>query len=133
MPDRFRCTSLQSILVLDAATCAIMGALLVFTSGFIASITLVPAGVLFWAGLLLLPIAGFIGYLARTPIVPTWAVQMIVLGNALWVLVSVALPMLELIFPNGFGWIFILSQAMVVAIFGSLEWFAPRCGGLIDF
>jgi hypothetical protein len=132
MTDRFRRTSLQSILALDAATCAIMGALLVFASGFIASITLVPAALLFWAGLLLLPIACFIGVFARTPIVPTFAVQMIVLGNALWVLVSVALPMFGLIFPNGFGWMFILSQAMVVAAFGGLEWFASRRGGLIE-
>jgi hypothetical protein len=40
--------------------------------------------------------------------------------------------MFGLIFPNGFGWMFILSQAMVVAVFGGLEWFASRRGGLIE-
>lgn len=127
MTELLRRTSLQSILALDAATCAVMGVLLVSASGLISSITLVPASLSFWAGLVLLPIAGFMAFFARTSIVPAWAAQMIVLGNVLWVLGSVALPVLGLISPNAFGWIFILAQAAVVAMFAGLEWSArPR-------
>jgi hypothetical protein len=127
MTDLIRRTSLQSILALDAATCAGMGVLLVAASGLVSRITLVPASLLFWAGLLLLPIAGFIAVFARTSTVPSWAVQMIVLGNVLWVLGSMALPVLGLISPNAMGWIFIFAQAAVVAMFASLEWSArPR-------
>jgi hypothetical protein len=127
MTDLIRRTSLRSILALDAATCAGMGVLLVAASGLVSRITLVPASLLFWAGLLLLPIAGFIAVFARTSTVPSWAVQMIVLGNVLWVLGSMALPVLGLISPNAFGWIFILAQAAVVAMFAGLEWSArPR-------
>jgi hypothetical protein len=122
MTDLIRRTSLQSILALDAATCAGMGVLLVAASGLVSRITLVPASLLLWAGLLLLPIAGFIAVFARTSTVPSWAVQMIVLGNVLWVLGSVALPVLGLISPNAFGWVFILAQAAVVAMFAGLEW-----------
>jgi hypothetical protein len=127
MTNLLRRTSLQSILALDAATCAVMGVLLLSASGFVSSITLIPAPLLFWAGFLLLPVAAFMAFFARTSIVPAWAVQMIVLGNVLWVLGSVALPALGLIAPNVFGWIFILAQAAVVALFVGLEWSArPR-------
>jgi hypothetical protein len=125
MNDTFRRISLQSILALDAATCAIMGFLLAFMSGLISSLTLVPAPLLFWAGLLLFPIAGFMAFFSRTSTVPHWAIQMIVLGNVLWVLGSVALPVLGLVSPNSFGWVFILAQAAVVAIFAGLERSTP--------
>lgn len=123
----FHRTSLQSTLALDAVTCGAMGILLVSASELISGITLVPASLLLWAGLLLLPIACFMALFTRTPVVPVWAVQIIVLGNVLWVLGSVALPVLGLIPLNAFGWIFILAQAAVVAIFAGLEWFKrPR-------
>ncbi len=127
MTDLPRRTSLQSILAFDAATCAVMGVLLVFASGAISGVTLIPSSLLFWAGLVLLPIAGFMVFFARAAIAPPWAVQMIVLGNVFWVLGSVALPVLGLFSPNAFGWIFILAQAAVVAIFAGIEWSArPR-------
>ncbi len=124
MTDLLRRTSLQSILALDAATCVVMSVLLVSASGLISGITLIPASLLFRAGLFLLPIAVFMAVVARASIVPAWAVQMIVLGNVLWVLGSVALPMLGLISPNAFGWLFLLAQAAVIAVFAGLEWSA---------
>ena len=58
----------------------------------------------------------------RTATVPAWAVQVIVAGNVLWAVGSVILPIAGLIAPNGLGWLFILGQAMVVAMFAGLEW-----------
>jgi hypothetical protein len=126
MIEFFRRISLQSILALDATTCVVMGVLLVCASGLVSGLTLVPAPLLLWAGLLLLPIAGFMAFFSRIPIVPAWAVQMIILGNLLWVLGSVALPVFGLISLNAFGWIFILAQAAVVAMFVVLEWSASQ-------
>ena len=114
--------SLQTILALDAATCAAMGMLLVVASGPIAGLTAIPGLLLFLAGLLLLPIAVFMAVFARAATVPAWAVQVIVAGNVLWVLGSVILPITELITPNGLGWLFLLMQAAVVALLAGLEW-----------
>lgn len=47
---------------------------------------------------------------------------MIVAGNVLWVLGSVILPITGLIAPNGLGWLFLLIQAIIVALFAGLEW-----------
>lgn len=118
--------SLQTILTVDAATCAAMGMLLVFASGPIAGLTAIPELLLFLAGLLLLPIAVFMAIFTRTATVPAWAVQVIVAGNVLWVLGSVLLPITVLIAPNGLGWLLLLMQAAVVALFAGLEWVARQ-------
>ncbi len=62
--------SLKSLLALDAATCAAMGALLLLGSAPVAEVTQIPAGLLFWAGASLLPIAAFMAISSRTTPVP---------------------------------------------------------------
>ena len=113
---------LKGILTLDATTCAVMGLLLIVATGPAAALMQISASLLFWAGLLLLPIACFMALTARAAQVPAWAVSFIVLGNLLWVIASLVLPLSGAITPNVFGWIFILAQAAVVAVFAWLEW-----------
>ncbi|WP_252946010.1 hypothetical protein [Oceanicola sp. 502str15] len=117
---------MQTILAVDAATCVALGMLLVFASGPISVITAIPGSLLFFAGLLLLPIAVFMVIFTQTATVPAWAVQVIVAGNVLWVLGSTILPVTGLIAPNGLGWLFLLGQAAVVALFAGLEWAARQ-------
>ncbi|MCO6383777.1 hypothetical protein GTH22_13655 [Oceanicola sp. 502str15] len=126
MPNHGRRLSLQTILAVDAATCVALGMLLVFASGPISVITAIPGSLLFFAGLLLLPIAVFMVIFTQTATVPAWAVQVIVAGNVLWVLGSTILPVTGLIAPNGLGWLFLLGQAAVVALFAGLEWAARQ-------
>ena len=59
MTDRLHRYSLRSVLVFDAATCAVMGVLPVSASGLISGITQIPAPLLLWSGLVLLPTAAF--------------------------------------------------------------------------
>lgn len=113
---------LNTILTLDAATCAVMGLLLIFAAGPVSALTQISAPLLFWAGLFLLPIAGFMALVARASQAPAWAVMFIVLGNILWVIASLVLPLSGAITPDAFGWIFLLAQAGVVALFAWLEW-----------
>ena len=78
--------SLQSILKIDAATCAAMGALLALASAPAAGLTQISAPLLFWAGLVLFPVAGFMFACAQMRRVPMWATGLVVVGNGLWVL-----------------------------------------------
>ena len=78
------------------------------------------------AGLLLLPVAVFMAYFTRSATVPAWALQVIVAGNVLWVLGIVLLPITGLVTPNGLGWLFLLVQAAVVALFAGFEWAARQ-------
>jgi hypothetical protein len=112
---------LSRILVIDAMTCTAMGALLVAAAPFVGRLTGIPAPLLFWAGALLLPIAAFMAIIARMTPVPTWAANVVVIGNALWVLVSLALPLTGAITPNALGWLFLLAQAAVVGALAILE------------
>lgn len=118
--------ALQTILKLDSATCALMGALLVSASGLVAGVTAIPADLLFWAGLLLLPIAAFMAVLAGTVSVPSLGTCLVIGGNVLWIAASLALPVTGIISPNVFGWILVLGQAVVVAGFVWAEWTAAQ-------
>ncbi|MGB3387601.1 MAG: hypothetical protein WBA88_06415 [Pseudaminobacter sp.] len=118
--------SLKSLLVLDAATCAVMGAALLLGSAPVAMATQIPGGVLFWAGACLIPVAAFMAISARAAPVPVWAATLVVLGNLLWVAASIALPTVGLIAPNPLGWAFLIGQAGVVALLAKLEFDAMR-------
>ncbi len=118
--------SLQTILRLDAGTCAAMGGLLTLMSGPVAGLTQINAGLLFWAGLLLFPVAAFLAASAHMRPTPDPAVQVAVAGNVLWVVASLALPASGVIAPNGLGWAFLMLQAAAVAVFAWLEWHSVR-------
>lgn len=122
MTTNFPRLSLQWLLGIDAATCIGMGLLLALTAAPIAALTALPAPLLFWAGVLLFPIGVFMAVFAGAAAVPTWAARVVVAGNALWVLGSLALPVMGMVAPNAFGWAFLLMQALVVALLAWLEW-----------
>jgi hypothetical protein len=119
-------TSLKPLLVLDAATCAAMGVVLLSGSAPVAEVTEIPAGLLFWAGTSLIPIAAFMAISSRTTPVPGWAATLVVVGNLLWAAASIFLPASGLIAPNALGWAFLVGQAGVVAILAKLEFDALR-------
>lgn len=121
MTDSQRRPTLQAILALDSATCVVMGILLISVPGPVEKLTGIPEPLLFWAGVVLLPIAALMAIFARATMVPSWATQIIVTGNVLWALASVILPLAGLISPNGLGWLFLLMQAAVVVLFAGLE------------
>ena len=56
--------SLKSVLALDAASCLVMGGGLAALAQPLAGVTGLPAGLLTWAGVLLLPVAALIGVAA---------------------------------------------------------------------
>jgi len=126
MTNRDSFSSLKLLLALDAATCAAMGVLLLLGSVPIAGLTQIPAGLLFWAGASLIPIAAFMAISSRMMPVPGWAALLVVVGNLSWVAASIFLPAAGLIAPNSPGWAFLIGQAGVVAILAKLEFDALR-------
>ncbi|WP_157139738.1 hypothetical protein [Roseibium aggregatum] len=117
---------LKVVLRFDALTCAVMGSLLIGASGWIAGLTALSAGLLFWAGLALFPVAVFMAVFAYADKVPGWASGLIVTGNLLWAVASLLLPVTGLVSPNSLGWAFLLVQAVAVLCFTWLEWKAAR-------
>lgn len=118
--------SLQSLLALDAATCAAMGGALLLGADAISGVTQIPESLLFWAGASLMPVAALMAISSRAMPVPGWAAALVVLGNLLWIMASIVLPLAGLIAPNPLGWAFLIGQAVIVAIVTSLEFNASR-------
>lgn len=120
--------ALQNILLLDAATCAGAGVLMAFGSNFVAGLTGIPAPLLYWAGLILFPVAALMAYAGVQAAPSRSLVWLIVLGNIGWVIAS--LGVFAFITPNALGYIFILAQAAVVAVLALLEHNALQRSGI---
>lgn len=120
--------SLRRLLLIDAVTCAAMGVLLALSSGPLAQWTNLPAPLLFYAGLALLPIAAFMGLTATRKQVPAWAAWTIVAGNVLWVGGSLWVLASGWVLPNALGQAFVAVQAVAVAVLAWLEGAAAQGG-----
>ncbi len=112
---------LRGVLAFDAATCIATGALLAGASGFVAGLTGLPALLLFYAGLSLLPFAALLIWLASRPVLPRAAVLAVAGYNALWALDSVVLLASGIVRPTALGIAFVLAQAAVVAVLALLQ------------
>lgn len=123
----FQNLTLPRLLGLDALTCGGFGLLLLAASGPIGALTGLPGGLLFWVGLALLPVAGFMAWAARQASPPAWATALVVWGNLGWVVASVAVLF---VYGNPLGVAFVLAQAAAVAVLALLEWRASRAAPL---
>jgi len=126
MPTKSALPSLRSLLLADAATCAALGLVLDLGAAPIAALTGLPAGLLLYAGLALLPIAAFLALIALRPALQPLGSRLAVAGNVAWVATSLALLASGWGAPNGLGVAFVLVQALAVAGLALLEFAALR-------
>jgi len=117
---------LRKLIAIDAVICLLSATGLILFAEEIASLTVLPQQLLFWAGVSLVPSAVFMGATARPDQTPRWAAWTIVIGNGLWVAASLALAFSGLVEPNIYGWAFVMSQAVVVAVLAELEFSALK-------
>jgi hypothetical protein len=118
--------TIRRVLFVDAATCVVMGAALFAAAGALASILALPETLLRYAGLSLFPIAAFIGWAATRSHSQPGAVWLVIAGNVLWVLASLALLLGEWVSPNALGYAFVMAQAACVALLAALEYAGLR-------
>jgi hypothetical protein len=126
MQNRHPLWTLANLLTLDACTCAGMGVALSVFHMPVSAWTGIPAPLLFWAGVALLPVATFMAIIARMRPIPTLAAHAVVGGNVAWILASLGLPITSAISPNPLGWAFMISQAVVVAVLTTAEYVAAK-------
>ena len=79
---------LIKVLLIDAVVSGTAGLALFTAAGPLAELLGLPAGLLRWAGLALVPFAGFLLWLARQNPVPRGATLAVVGANLLWTLAS---------------------------------------------
>ncbi|MEQ8429381.1 MAG: hypothetical protein RLN94_08930 [Roseovarius sp.] len=102
-----------------------MGVGLVALAGPLAGLMALPAPLLFWAGAILFPVAAYMAAVALWLPGNAPAVMLVILGNVLWVVASLAL-LAGVVAPNALGVAFLLGQAAFVAVMARLEQLALR-------
>lgn len=119
-------TFLRQVLLVDAATSGAMGMLLLLCAGLIERWLALPAPLLRGAGLILLPFAALVAFLAIRPHMPAPAVWAVILINLAWTAESTVLALGGWVQPTVLGQAFVLVQAVAVAGFAAAEYAGLR-------
>ena len=125
-------TFLRRVLAADVATCAAAGLLLTLGADALQGPLDLPAALMRYSGLGLLPFAAFLAYLATRETLPRAAVWSVVAGNALWAADSILLLLSGWVAPTAFGAAFVVAQAAGVAAFALLEYQGARGSAAAD-
>jgi hypothetical protein len=120
-----RARFLGRILLADAATCVLMGLLLVVAAGLLGNLFALPSSLLFYSGWLLFPCAALMLFASKQSASSSAWVWLVIVGNLAWVVASL-LVVTAWFSPNGLGMAFVLFQALVVAVLAGLEYYGLR-------
>ena len=119
-------TFLRRVLALDSASCAAIGLLLTLGAGPLSALFGLGERLLFGAGLLLLPLAAFIAWLASRPAPPAPLVWVVIVGNLAWTAESFVLISTESGRITALGTAFVAAQAAAVLGISLLEYAGLR-------
>jgi len=115
---------LRRVLALDSLSCLAMGLLMGLGASALAPLLGLPEPLVRTAGLLLLPLAAFIGWLASRPAPPRLLVWLVILGNLGWTAESFAV--VAQYQPTPLGAAFVAAQALAVLGLAALEYLGLR-------
>jgi hypothetical protein len=114
---------LRKVLLLDAATCVMMGILLVAGKNVLTSLLGLPESFIGYSGWLLFPCAALIAFTGRVGSAnnpPRALVWLVIFGNIGWIAASL-LAVTVWFHPTAFGAVFVLFQAAAVVVLTALE------------
>lgn len=120
---------LRSVLLFDAVTCILGGALLLGLSSALERLLGIPAGLSLAAGPLLLAFGAAVAWVGTRPEVLQVAVRVIVSLNALWAVESLLALGLGWLEPNALGRYFLVAQALAVLVIAELQFIGLRRAG----
>lgn len=115
---------LRRVLALDSLSCLALGLLMGFGATVLAPLFGLPEPLVRIAGLVLLPLAAFIGWLASRPAPPRGLAWLVILGNLGWTAESFATLALHDATPLGAA--FVAAQALAVFGLAGLEYLGLR-------
>jgi hypothetical protein len=116
---------LRRTLFADAATCAVVGALMSVASAPLQRLTGLPAWLLVAAGLALLPYGALLAWTASRGTVPHAAVWAAICLNITWAADCALLPAFGFD-PTLYGVAFLAAQVLTVSVFAALEFTGLR-------
>ncbi len=117
---------LKTTLRVDAAVSGAAALLMVAGAGLLGPLLDLPVPLLFWAGAVLVPFVALLVAVAWRESAPLAVRFDVVLLNAAWVTASFAILVVGIVQPNVPGIVFIVVQALAVALFAVLQVSALR-------
>jgi hypothetical protein len=117
---------LRGTLLLDALASGATALLMLAAGGVLADLLAIPAALLRGAGLVLIPYVVFVGYLGMREHAPRAAVWTVVAANVLWAAASLLLLVSGWLAPTMLGYAFVIAQALIVVLFGELQYVALK-------
>jgi hypothetical protein len=117
---------LRNVLHADALISGAAGLLMMLGAPVLSPLLELPAELLFWAGLALVPFVAMLVVIARRAAVSKLVMIDIIAINALWVIGSFALLVSGIVQPNLLGIAFVAAQALTVAVFAELQFVGIR-------
>jgi hypothetical protein len=113
---------LRRVLIVDAAVSGATGVALFALADLFASLLQLPVELVREAGIILLPFAAFVGFVASRREPARLAVWTIIALNVVWVVDSIALLFTGWVAPNALGYVFIIAQAAMVLVLADFEY-----------
>lgn len=117
---------LRRALQADALASGAMSLLLALAAGPLEELLGLPRALLMGAGIGLLPFALALGWLANREAVRRGWIWVVLAINAVWVIDSLSLLALGWVEPTLLGKVFVVGQAVAVAVLAELEFFGLR-------
>ncbi|MGY3616410.1 hypothetical protein [Bradyrhizobium sp. USDA 10063] len=120
---------LRRALLADAVFSGVSAVGLTLGAGAVASLLNLPEMLLQETGLFLIAYAALVGWLGSRPMVPKALVVLVIAGNALWTLASIALLFSGAVNLNLLGTITVVAQAIATGVFAELQYVGLRRSG----
>ena len=112
---------LRRVLLADAVLSAAFGLIMFAGADLFAELFELPANLVRYSGLILLPFAGWVGWLAQEETVARGAIVAVIGLNLVWAVDGLLLLAFGWLTPNLLGSLFLGVQALMVAGFAVLE------------
>jgi hypothetical protein len=110
------------VLIVDAVTSGAMGLAMVAFAELFAELLQLPLDLVSEAGIVLLPFAAFVGFVASRSEPARLAVWAIIALNVVWAVDSIVLLFTGWVAPNVLGYAFVIGQAAVVLALADFEY-----------
>src|SRR5262245_40732741 len=111
---------LRRVLIVDAVSSGVMGVALLAAAGTLSHVLGLPERLLTEAGIVLLPFAAFVGFVASRAVPSRGAVWFVIALNVLWAIDSIVVLLTGWVAPNAIGYTFVVAQAAFVALMADL-------------
>ncbi len=98
-------------------------------AGVFAPLFHLPETLLLETGLFLVAYTALVGWLAAKPSVPKPLVLLVIIGNGLWTLGSIALLFSGEVSPSLLGELGVVAQAIATGVFAELQYIGLRRSG----